>query len=777
MIVKTIFKLFLLCEFEELAKIPLPSDIYSDYKSLKPTIKNLFYLSQDSLLVFDGYKTIYILGYRNLKWEFIFASKLDSLNDFLPLALSTSSASEDTNTSVLCNKDSEAFGATTFQQFETSFLVLDAILVDSKIHLLICVLYQDLSIETDQVGAKIKVLDTGNKRNKVTDQSLHTLVYNTFIEFSYREANEQRSNQDASNMSDDYKVGKLMQLDVVEILRCGSIPKYHFYNSDKANYTLIMEKMPTIVYTKYQNELKKESSDDTDMNSEPGYIFSPLLSYSWRQNKMQVFVNIKISEDIDMSKLRVELQDSDIKILSEASNKSNSAEKIGIDKNQETGGDTGNEYINPGSILVDCKLYTEVDGSLSSYRVNPENFEVNIVLEKIPGGESNIGVITKRWPHVFEHDDNVLETICSKEMEYISAAMERFTTDVDCGDSSCGSNLLVADTSRKHALSPEADVGAKTYSEGGEVMGDNNKDSSGEDSAANRRMKHMKGNSDTVGMNDKSQQQNQQMNPVIQHQILGEYDEFTDGSQESRQLFVFVINVGQLSNCADESMGVEVISMEGMELLCASFVVGSEFRGASESKSIFGRTVDAAGGASRGKSYVGGADVGHFVVKNDVDGLVFRLYERSINMGAILSGGGAGIESGHKSNKPSEKLLENHGGSVRRANTICSEHVSTFNAIGFVLASKVESRFVYVDELNRYVVVAESLKRVFVYRQCNGVAANSAVQNVLELPPPYTNNGSNSESGVVDIIGILPMSGGTELGILSSSCVYIYKVI
>ncbi|OMJ14672.1 hypothetical protein AYI70_g7738 [Smittium culicis] len=796
------------CEFEELAKIPLPSDIYPDYKSLKHTIKNLIYLSQDSMLAFDGYKTVYILGYRNSKWEFIFSLKLDSLNEYLPLALSTGSASEDTDKSVLYNKESEAFGASTLQQFETSFLVLDAILVNSKIHLLICVLYQHIGVETENIGAKIKVLDTGNKRNKVTDQSLHTLVYNTFIEFSYKESNEHRPNQVTPGMSDDFMFGKRLQLEVLEILRCSSIPKYHFYNSDKANYTLIMEKMPSVVFTKYQNGIKKESSNDVDMDGEPGYTFSPLLSYSWRQNKMQVFVNIKISEGIDMSKLRVELQDGDIKILSETPTESISAEKEGIYKNQETGSNTRNEYPSSGSILVDCKLYTEIDSSSSSCVVNPEHFEVNVVLEKIPGGESNGGVITKRWPHVFEHDDNVLETIDSKEMEYISAAMKKFTTDIDCvnctkssvvdkggkggadgsniTDCSCnrGSSLLVADTSRKHALSPEADVGAMTYSDGDEVM-DGNKNNSGEDNAENRRLKHVKGNSDNVSSSNKSQQQQQQqqqeqMNPVIQHQILGEYDEFTDGNQESRQLFVYVFTAGQLSDSTDWSGGVDVISMDGMELLCASFVVGSEFKGSSESKSIFGRAVEAAGGASVGKIGAEGVDLGHFVVKNDVDGLVFRLSERGLGMAATLSGGGAGIESGYKSNKPSEMFNENQGGSVMGANVVSNEHVSTFNAIGFVLASKTESRFVYVDELNRYVVVAESLKRVFVYRQSNGVTANSAVQNVLELPIPYTsdsNSSSSSESGGVDILGILPMSGGSELGILSSSCVYIYKVI
>lgn len=60
-------------------------------------------------------------------------------------------------------------------------------------------------------------------------------------------------------------------------------------------------------------------------------------------------------------------------------------------------------------------------------------------------------------------------------------------------------------------------------------------------------------------------------------------------------------------------------------------------------------------------------------------------------------------------------------------------HASTFNALGYVQASKEERKFTTCSPNLKYAVISDSTRHVFVYRQPRGVA-NSAAEHVYSTP-------------------------------------------
>ncbi|OMH86391.1 NudC domain-containing protein 1 [Zancudomyces culisetae] len=112
--------------------------------------------------------------------------------------------------------------------------------------------------------------------------------------------------------------------------------------------------------------------------------------------------------------------------------------------------------------------------------------------------------------------------------------------------------------------------------------------------------------------------------------------------------------------------------------------------------------------------------------------------------------------------------------------TTAWNHSKTLNALGFVMASKSDKKFVYVDNNNcDYFVISESSKRLYIYN-CVDNTADTLVHNVIEFPLEYeSNSSSTSTSAAADhelICGLQQINNGSELAILSSLSMYIYKI-
>ena len=76
-------------------------------------------------------------------------------------------------------------------------------------------------------------------------------------------------------------------------------------------------------------------------------------------------------------------------------------------------------------------------------------------------------------------------------------------------------------------------------------------------------------------------------------------------------------------------------------------------------------------------------------------------------------------------------------------------HASTFNALGYVQASKRERKFTTCPPNVKYAVISDSTRHVFVYMQPRG-GANSAAEHVYSAP------------GVTSILGIV----ATDMGVV-----------
>ncbi|ORX92570.1 hypothetical protein K493DRAFT_338731 [Basidiobolus meristosporus CBS 931.73] len=111
-------------------------------------------------------------------------------------------------------------------------------------------------------------------------------------------------------------------------------------------------------------------------------------------------------------------------------------------------------------------------------------------------------------------------------------------------------------------------------------------------------------------------------------------------------------------------------------------------------------------------------------LRYDVDGLVYRFHAPS--------------ESGH----------------------FQIEHCASFDALGFVQASKRNKRFMYFDTDCRFAIIAESKKNVYLYRRGLEVGAKYSEQSIIDL--------GNHE----DILGI-QMSGKSGLFVLTENHLYL----
>ncbi|PVV02547.1 hypothetical protein BB560_002998 [Smittium megazygosporum] len=183
----------------------------------------------------------------------------------------------------------------------------------------------------------------------------------------------------------------------------------------------------------------------------------------------------------------------------------------------------------------------------------------------------------------------------------------------------------------------------------------------------------------------------------------------------------------------------------------------------------------------------------NIVLKYDVDGLVFDI--KSVISPNLSSLGISDIESGHPAEKDrfSDVLTdrsENNtfdkeplSGSREKDSKKSKDstfdtclkleckHSKTINALDYVLASKREKKFVYSDHLSRYVVVAESRKRIYIYWSGKNPQSHQSVQNVVEIT---SSNANSSEDN--SIYGILPIRNGDYLAIACKHSIFIYKL-
>ncbi|KAK9728361.1 hypothetical protein K7432_001151 [Basidiobolus ranarum] len=88
------------------------------------------------------------------------------------------------------------------------------------------------------------------------------------------------------------------------------------------------------------------------------------------------------------------------------------------------------------------------------------------------------------------------------------------------------------------------------------------------------------------------------------------------------------------------------------------------------------------------------------------------------------------------------------------------EHCASFDAFGFVQASKRDKRFMYFDVECRFAIIVESKKNVYLYRRNTESGAIYSEQSIIDL-------GSHE-----DIVGI-QMKGPTSLIILTSNHMYL----
>ncbi|KAJ2902062.1 hypothetical protein GGI21_004606, partial [Coemansia aciculifera] len=63
----------------------------------------------------------------------------------------------------------------------------------------------------------------------------------------------------------------------------------------------------------------------------------------------------------------------------------------------------------------------------------------------------------------------------------------------------------------------------------------------------------------------------------------------------------------------------------------------------------------------------------------------------------------------------------------------CSRHWGTFAALSYIQASKREKRFLYVDADLTVAVLAETQRRIYVYRQVDDAGSVTAAQSVVDM--------------------------------------------
>ncbi|OLY84414.1 hypothetical protein AYI68_g1423 [Smittium mucronatum] len=565
------------------------------------------------------------------------------------------------------------------------------------------------------MGSKVKVPGISGYSKKPL--GLQSFIFNTTVSLQ----NSTVGTKAGSDLKTETQYGNILPFETKHILKCNEIPKNHFYTSISGDYALMLGKPPTLI-NQYSDTIQKDNGPVTQYNASVPY--NEHLRYLWKQSRNDVMIKIKVPKRIvQAGKIDVDITNDSLTIT------------LGSPGSALDGLDSQASGDSSSATLLRCRFFNSIDRSSSTYKASSteEDLLLEINLKKHSQKELEERVVTRRWPQVFEFDDDVLETLDEHESAAIQNAMAKFTTDIDLDNEETSifeKTFVESSSNEKGGIVDKIEFTAATASTNPEDGSKKHSLDLASKSGTNKKQETGPG-SEELAMAKKLFAeagrifgQNSQQDKLFQNQILSEYDEFTDNDAFNYDLFV----VGGGARSAEN---VTRIPSRGMELLCTSFELGEQFSPSN------GFTATELGSGNQMEP--SNTELGLLVMKNDVDGLVYQLTGTT---------------------KPLES--EKQFGIFE-----CDlEHVSTFSAFGFVVASKNDKVLVYVDSKSRYIVVAESHKRIFVYRQSNDCSSKSAVQNVIELPGEETR-----------IFGLMPMNRGCDLAILSSASIFIYKII
>ena len=104
------------------------------------------------------------------------------------------------------------------------------------------------------------------------------------------------------------------------------------------------------------------------------------------------------------------------------------------------------------------------------------------------------------------------------------------------------------------------------------------------------------------------------------------------------------------------------------------------------------------------------------------------------------------------------------------------EHVATFNALGYVAASKQQKKLMACPPDASYSVICECTRNVFLYYpQPNGECQNTSLQSIFSLPPPSDDSSDSTASEEESILGVVALPLLRVL-VLTQQNVYLLKI-
>lgn len=193
----------------------------------------------------------------------------------------------------------------------------------------------------------------------------------------------------------------------------------------------------------------------------------------------------------------------------------------------------------------------------------------------------------------------------------------------------------------------------------------------------------------------------------------------------------------------------------------------SNMREAVESLERFTSSEEESGaGPGAGRPFiVGDADVDEEDVEHEARGAILTWVNRSGRVTARTGAGTGewicGVFERPGEERPPVCLKHDVDGlvyAISSRETV--EHIATFDALAFVVASKRERRYIRIDPATRFAVVVESGRNAYVYRRDGGEKPRQRSQTIVDLT-----------RGEMDVVGVQMVEEGCVMALLEREVV------
>ncbi|PWA00673.1 hypothetical protein BB558_003273 [Smittium angustum] len=704
------------CPFEKLVTIP-----HDPRNTNNNGYKSAISLDSSTILLFDGYKTVYIIEPKkdamdvdnssDFSWEIIGKADLGALEtnvyDIYPSGNKNKSDKE------MLVEEKTSLGMNNQGNESPYIIILSARKIGSVIHILACV-QQTFNVHSNNdeeifVGIpKPKIFESKetlkhlNSENELesnkdfsTDQNAYKKTkltdgssFKGFIQnikkpsFKFFTHSLLVDTSDIGKKKNGYdtETSKIttLNLERKSCLVSNSIPEYAAYTMHRFDYMLGTEDYPVLLSSQSKT---RESPSGSDIPMQPE---NQICNYNWVQTPTEITIYLELENYIESKNVNVEFTNSTITLTTKGVKKTKDSDKdiesIEFDEIET-------------AIFENKQLFDLVDKQHCYWTIESGKFltlYLNKHLESL--GSSDMvedGKYSMKWPQLFSVDDGVLETIDPSEIRRVTQSLEKFTN-----------------------------------------------------------------NSGFVG-EEKSEQKF----------MDSEYDIDADNNTKNLKFCVYDYLTGNGKQLFENDGGMDFICQSFESLIQKENILKMRQRAENDGDSIIKLKMPLV------------------CLKHDIDGVVFlptTTTSSLIDTGSLRGGDTKNLQSPESLSKNIASLELETDDRLNDIGVVEMEAVKVYNALNFVLASKTDKKHVYVDHLHRYAIAAESFKRLYIYRSNNDKSSNSAVQNVVELisqPDTLEKSETVGETGKQSIFGLIPMNNGDSVAILCKRSIFVYDIV